>query len=72
MCGRYTILPNAETWPTAFGLSGDAANQISILSPSYNVAPTQDVPILRDNPETGEPELRFRTLGIDSLLGKGH
>jgi len=64
MCGRYTIIPNAETWPKAFGLSGDAAHQISILSPNYNVAPTQNVPILRDNSDTGERELAFARWGL--------
>jgi putative SOS response-associated peptidase YedK len=64
MCGRYTILPNAESWPKAFGLSEDAAYQISILSPNYNVAPTQDVPILRDNHETGELELALTRWGL--------
>ena len=64
MCGRYTILPNAETWNKTFGLSGEAAQQVSILSPNYNVAPTQDVPILRDNHETGDRELAFARWGL--------
>lgn len=64
MCGRYTMLPDAEIWPEAFGLSGDAAHQISILSSNYNVAPSQDVPILRDNPETGEREFAFARWGL--------
>lgn len=64
MCGRYTILPNAETWTKAFGLSDDIANQVSILSPNYNVAPTQNVPILRDNHEAGKRELAFIRWGL--------
>jgi putative SOS response-associated peptidase YedK len=64
MCGRYTILPNAETWTKAFALSEDVANQVSILSLNYNVAPTQNVPILRDNHETGERELAFGRWGL--------
>ena len=64
MCGRYTLLPDAITWSTAFGLSDTATQQISMLSPNYNVAPTQDVPILRDNPETGKRELAFARWGL--------
>ncbi len=64
MCGRYTLLPDAKTWSSAFSLTNAATQQISMLSPNYNVAPTQDVPILRDNPETGERELAFARWGL--------
>lgn len=57
MCGRYILLPDAKAWTTVFGLPDAAAQQISMLSPNYNVAPTQDVPILRNNHETGDREL---------------
>ena len=57
MCGRYNIIPDAEAWTTAFSLSEDIGKEISLLVPSYNVAPTQEVPIVRNNRETGAREL---------------
>lgn len=64
MCGRYTLLPDPKAWSKAFDLSDDAVRQISILSPNYNVAPIQDAPIFRDNPDTGERDFAMARWGL--------
>lgn len=47
MCGRYNIIPNADAWISAFDLTVSARPVIESLAPSYNVAPSQAVPIVR-------------------------
>lgn len=64
MCGRYTLLPDAQTWIPAFGLPSGAVQQISSLSPNYNVAPTQDVPVLRNKPGGAVRELALARWGL--------
>jgi putative SOS response-associated peptidase YedK len=64
MCGRYTLLPDAKTWTTTFGLTDATASLIASLSPNYNVAPTQDVPILRNNQKTRERDLTLARWGL--------
>jgi putative SOS response-associated peptidase YedK len=43
MCGRYSITTPAEPMQRMFRFSGSLPN----LPPRYNVAPTQQVPIVR-------------------------
>jgi putative SOS response-associated peptidase YedK len=64
MCGRYTLIPEAKTWIPAFGLPRGTARQLSSLSPNYNVAPTQDVPILRNSPGGAGRELAQARWGL--------
>jgi putative SOS response-associated peptidase YedK len=55
VCGRYTLRTSGKGLAKAFGLANEPS-----LSPRYNIAPTQPVPIirvLRTNPETNEREL---------------
>src|SRR6516164_7125474 len=55
MCGRFTLRCPAKLLADAFGLSQEPS-----LEPRYNVAPTQQVPIirvLRTNPDTKERQL---------------
>jgi putative SOS response-associated peptidase YedK len=70
MCGRYNIIPDAPAWVTAFSLPENAANEISEMSQNYNVAPTQDVPIVRKNRETGEHELILAHWGLIPFWAK--
>jgi len=46
MCGRFTLTTPAELIAEAFGLEGPLA-----LAPRYNVAPTQEVAVVRALPE---------------------
>ncbi len=64
MCGRYNIIPDVPAWLTAFGLPDSAGKEISNLSPNYNVAPTQHVPIVRLNRATGSRELVLARWGL--------
>jgi putative SOS response-associated peptidase YedK len=52
MCGRYTITSPSEAIREIFGVSWPED-----LAPRYNVAPTQDVPIVR-RPRDGAPGAR--------------
>ena len=70
MDGRYNIIPDAEAWATAFSLPDEAAKEISNIAPNYNVAPTQDIPIVRNNPETGGRELVFVHWGLVPFWAK--
>lgn len=49
MCGRYNIIPDAEAWVNAFSLFGESEITLRQLEPSYNVAPTQMVPVIRQS-----------------------
>lgn len=42
MCGRYTLLAEANELAAEFGVS-----DVSGLAPRYNIAPTQNVPVVR-------------------------
>ena len=64
MCGRYNIIPDTEAWVAAFSLAETAAHEIANLGTNYNVAPTQDVPIIRINRETGDRELELVHWGL--------
>ena len=43
MCGRYSLTTPVEEMRRLFGFAGPAPN----LGPRYNIAPTQDVPVVR-------------------------
>ena len=53
MCGRYSITTPVEALARLFRFSGPLPN----LPPRYNVAPTQQVPIVRRASANGEREL---------------
>jgi putative SOS response-associated peptidase YedK len=53
MCGRYSITTPVEALARLFRFGGPLPN----LPPRYNVAPTQQVPIVRTAPANGEREL---------------
>lgn len=70
MCGRYNIIPDARAWVAAFDLPDSFGTVISAMSPNYNIAPTQDVPIVRNNPETQRRELVFAHWGLIPFWAK--
>jgi len=57
VCGRYNIIPDAEAWASAFDLTAELKSAVADLAPSYNVAPTQSVPILRNSEINGTLEM---------------
>ncbi len=70
MCGRYNIIPDITVWVTAFGLSDEAGKTISNLAPNYNVAPTQEVPIIRINKANSKRELDLVHWGLIPFWAK--
>lgn len=47
MCGRYNLIPDAEAWADVGAiLSTDIQAALQSMTPRYNVAPTQTVPII--------------------------
>jgi putative SOS response-associated peptidase YedK len=49
MCGRYALTSKAEVLSEQFGLAGPLPD----LPPRYNVAPTQEVPVVLGGPSGG-------------------
>ena len=40
-------------------------------NPRYNIAPTQPVPVIRQNPKEPRRELSLMQVGTDPVMGKG-
>jgi putative SOS response-associated peptidase YedK len=53
MCGRYFLWRSPSDLAKFFEVQDKVPN----IPPSYNVAPTQDAPVLRHNPQSGERHL---------------
>jgi putative SOS response-associated peptidase YedK len=60
MCGRYAQLAAAEKLRTLFG----TVNPLPNIAPSWNVAPTRQVPVVRRHPETGARHLDLLRWGL--------
>jgi len=66
MCGRYSITTPVEALVRLFRFGGPPPN----LPPRYNVAPTQQVPIVRRAPADGERELAQVRWGLIPFWAK--
>jgi putative SOS response-associated peptidase YedK len=60
MCGRYASFLPAEAIARIFG----TVNPLPNLAPSWNVAPTSDVAVVRRDPETGARRLDLLKWGL--------
>ena len=60
MCGRYAAFLPAEAMPAIFGTTKKLPN----FPPSWNLAPTQQAPVVRRHPQTGERHLDLPTWGL--------
>jgi putative SOS response-associated peptidase YedK len=58
MCGRFTLTRSAAEVAAHFGLG-----EVPALAPRFNVAPTQDAPIVRQR-SSGERALEMRRWGL--------
>ncbi len=65
MCGRYSITTAPEALRRLFRLSGPLPN----VPPRYNLAPTQDAPVVRQR--EGERELVMLRWGLVPSWSKG-
>lgn len=64
MCGRYSILPDAQAWADLGAVFGEMlASQLNALPPRYNVAPTQTVPIIVES-DDGTPVILDARWGL--------
>lgn len=70
MCGRYSIIPEADAWVSAFDLSPADEEEISKWTPDYNVAPGRDVPIVRMHAEKGGLEVIWVRWGLIPFWAK--
>jgi putative SOS response-associated peptidase YedK len=59
MCGRYTLRSSGRTVAALF----DLADQPD-LQARFNIAPTQQIPVVRTNPQSGKRELAFLRWGL--------
>jgi putative SOS response-associated peptidase YedK len=66
MCGRYTLSSPADLVAELFGLE-----EIPDLAPRYNIAPTQNVPVVRIREEAAGPAGGPSAGGGDGLRGGG-
>jgi len=48
MCGRYTLFSPMESLAELFALQWVAADPMGLLGPRYNIAPTQQIAVIRD------------------------
>jgi putative SOS response-associated peptidase YedK len=60
MCGRYASFLPAEAIAGLFRVTGPLPN----APPSWNVAPTQDAPVIRRHPDSGERRLDLLRWGL--------
>lgn len=59
MCGRFVLVTPAKSIAERFDLE-----EFVDVEPRYNVAPTQDVGIIRVNPQTGGRNMRMAKWGL--------
>jgi putative SOS response-associated peptidase YedK len=65
MCGRYRLLRRKQLVEEYF----DSAPWDEDWSPGYNIAPTQSVPVIRQNPKERARELSLMD-GDNSFFGR--
>jgi putative SOS response-associated peptidase YedK len=66
MCGRYRLSRRKELIEQYFG----SAPWDDDWNPRYNIAPTQPVPVIRQNPKEPVREFLAHALGFDTVMGK--
>ena len=52
MCGRFTLRTPATALIEHFDLDVHDERQLALFEPRYNIAPTQDIVVVRADPET--------------------
>jgi putative SOS response-associated peptidase YedK len=66
MCGRYRLSRRKQILEEHF----DSVSGMEDWNPRYNIAPTQLVPIIRQNPKEPVRELSLFRLGTRSKVGE--
>jgi putative SOS response-associated peptidase YedK len=68
MCGRYDNLIPRDAYSALFR---PVRIPHSNFPPRYNIAPTDQIPIVRIDPRDGEKELTMVRVGTNSILDEG-
>jgi putative SOS response-associated peptidase YedK len=66
MCGRYRLSRRKQIIEEHF----DSVSGEEDWSPRYNIAPTQPIPVIRQNPKEPVRELSLSALGASFHLGR--
>ena len=66
MCGRYRLSRRKQVVEEYFDCVSDEPD----WSPRYNIAPTQPILVIRQNPKEPVRELSLVRLGTHSVMGK--
>jgi len=69
MCGRYTLQATHEELAKQFSVEIEDS---SLFKPRYNIAPSQDVAVVRFNPDTTKRELVHLLWGLIPSWSKDH
>jgi putative SOS response-associated peptidase YedK len=64
MCGRFTLRKPMTVLIEHFQLGLDAARQLALFEPRYNIAPTQEILTVRVEPKSGEREAAMLRWGL--------
>jgi putative SOS response-associated peptidase YedK len=64
MCGRFTLRTPMTVLVEQFQLNLDAAQQLALFEPRYNIAPTQEVAVVRVASRNRERELALVRWGL--------
>jgi putative SOS response-associated peptidase YedK len=66
MCGRYRLSRRKQIIEEHF----DTVSGEEDWTPRYNVAPTQPIPVIRQNPKGAYPRIVVSPMGPHSILGE--
>ena len=64
MCGRYSLYALPDEVARIFAVPLPDASRVLNAGPRYNIAPTTDVAVVRQSPETDERELALLRWGL--------
>jgi putative SOS response-associated peptidase YedK len=64
MCGRFTLRTPMTVLVEQFQLSLDAARQLALFEPRYNIAPTQEVVVVRIVPDNRKRDAALLRWGL--------
>jgi putative SOS response-associated peptidase YedK len=71
MCGRFTLRTPATVLIEHFDLDVRADRQMALFAPRYNIAPTQEVVVVRANSNTGSRTAAMLRWGLLPSWSKG-
>ena len=67
MCGRYRLSRRKQLVEEYFDTAVSGEED---WNPRYNIAPTQPIPVIRQNPKETRSGIVANALGTDSIMGE--